>query len=78
MTIYKIAFDANKWDGQRYDLGTEDSLEDIKPIAEKLQDGMLVIIYIPDELEMQATLEFDIRSKNWWARPVEGTTKLIN
>lgn len=77
MTLYRIYFDANNWDGERYGLGLVDSLRDIEPIADKLTEGMTVIIYMPDELEMQATLEFDAQRKNWWARPVEGTTRLL-
>ncbi len=77
MTIHKICFDANKFDGQRYDLGIPGALSDIAPIADKLQDGMLVVIYMPDELEMQATLEFDVQNRKWWARPVDGTMKLL-
>ncbi|HTK85431.1 MAG TPA: hypothetical protein VL625_10135 [Patescibacteria group bacterium] len=77
MTMYRIYFDANKWDGQRYSLGVPGALKDIEPIADKLTEGMLVLIYMPDELEMQATLEFDAKNQKWWARPVDGTTRLL-
>jgi hypothetical protein len=46
------------------------------PIAGQLKDGLRVIIYMTDELEMDATLEFDQSQDAWMARPIAGTTKL--
>jgi hypothetical protein len=76
MTLYRIYFDTNAGDGERYDLGLRGSLEDIAPIADQLQEGMRVIIYMTGELEMESTLEFDQKYGHWMARPIEGTTKI--
>ena len=45
------------------------------PIPGGPSEGMRVIIYMPDELEMEATLELDPTSKCWIARPDIGTIK---
>ncbi|TAJ35697.1 MAG: hypothetical protein EPO55_24855 [Reyranella sp.] len=50
-------------------------MDDIAPIADQLRDGMHVIIYMTDELEMEAILRFDAEWKAWTAMPVKGTIK---
>lgn len=76
--MIRIYFDTNEGDGDgRYSLNCTGSLQDIAPIADKLKEGMRVVIYMSDELEMQATLEFDRRYGHWMARPVPGTTRYL-
>jgi hypothetical protein len=80
MNLHRIYFDSNErhFDpkGIRYDLGLRSSLRDIALVADQLQEGMRVIIYMTGELEMEATLEFDQKYRCWMGRPIEGTTKI--
>jgi hypothetical protein len=73
--MYRIYFDTNDMFGGRYELGLPGSLRDIEPIADKLRDGMHVIIYMTNELEMEAVVSFDVERNRWMAAPVEGTIK---
>jgi hypothetical protein len=76
MVLHRMYFDTNERDASgRYHLGIAGSLRDIAPIAERLREGIRVIIYMTGELEMEATLEFDMASGAWMARPIEGTLK---
>ena len=44
--MFRIYFDENEGDeNDRFDLGIPGSLMDIEPIADKLTDGMHVILY---------------------------------
>jgi hypothetical protein len=36
----------------------------------ELREGATVTIYMPEELEMAATLRFDDAEKVWWADPI--------
>ena len=58
-----------------YELKFVDSLKDLAAIGNNLRDGLHVIIYMPNELEMEATLKLDSRSGIWLGVPVPGTTK---
>jgi hypothetical protein len=75
--MHRIYFDANEATFEpgvcRYDLGLRSSVKDLAEIVDK-HDGMRVIIYMPGELEMEATLEFDAKYGCWMARPIPGTT----
>jgi hypothetical protein len=77
-SLYRIYFDAN--DGTAHDgypLACRGALDDVEPIADKLKEGMRVIIYMTGELEMEAILEFDHGTSHWIARPVKGTPKYL-
>jgi hypothetical protein len=80
MSLRRTYFDTNEaygtGDDIRYDLSLRRSLEDIAVMSDQLQEGMRVIIYMTGELEMEATLEFDLKYGRWMAQPVEGTTKI--
>jgi hypothetical protein len=80
----RIYFDANEG---TFDLGywlvLKQSLADLHALGDELQEGLEVIIYMPDELEMGARLRFD-RSQStrntwtdgiWVAVPVPDTIK---
>jgi len=74
--MYRIYFDGNDLAGPDcYGLWVNGSLADIEPIADKLHDGLHVIIYMTGELEMEAVLEFDTEWNAWTARAVPGTIK---
>jgi hypothetical protein len=79
MSLYRIYFDTN--DGtidDGYPLACKGAQDDIEPIADKLKEGMRVIIYMAEELEMEAILEFDHDDNLWIARPVKGTLKYLD
>jgi hypothetical protein len=72
--MHRIYFDTNEGtysDG--YALCLRKSLEDLALIASELRDGLHVIIYMTDELEMEAILEFDRTHGVWMAKPIRGT-----
>jgi len=78
-TLYRIYFDTN--DGTMddgYPLHCRGSLEDIQPIADKLEEGMQVVIYMTGELEMEAILELDRGNDVWIGRPIKGTLKYLD
>jgi len=76
---YRIWFDANNGTmHQGYPLTLPGSHHDIQPIADKLKDGMRVVIYMGEELEMEAILEFDPSACCWVAHPVSGTLKYLD
>lgn len=67
----RIFFDTN--DGSQevgYWLGFTRSAEDLDRHRGEVTEGAQVIIYMPDELEMLATLRFDAEERVWWADPV--------
>ena len=66
--MHRIYFDENARDERgRYDLGLPGSLQDIGPIAAQLTNGMRVILYDTEELEIEAVLEYDENYKRWMA-----------
>ena len=74
--MHRIYFDTNEGDQHgRYNLGIPGALEDIEAIADQLFEGLKVIIYMGNELEMEAVLVFDARSRNWMDNPIAETTK---
>ena len=44
---------------QGYWLGFSRSRKDLEALGDELREGITVTIYMPDELEMTATLTFD-------------------
>jgi hypothetical protein len=74
MSFPKVFFDTN--DGtieQGYWLGFDRSRRDLAALGDELREGTTVTIYMPDELEMTATLRFNATEKVWCAQPVDGT-----
>jgi hypothetical protein len=77
--MYRIYFDPNAGDeAGRFDLGITGSLRDIEPIASKLKNGMRVVLYDGEELEVEALIEFDIRYQRWMAIPIWSTLKYLD
>lgn len=77
--MYRIYFDANAGDEHdRCDLGIPGSLRDIEPLAGKLADGMRVLLYDYDELEVEAVLEFEPKYNRWMARPLWDTLRRLD
>lgn len=74
--MHRIYFDTNAGDENgRFDLGISGSLADIEPILADLKDGMRVVLYDGDGLEVEAVLEFDKRYARWMALPIWDTLK---
>jgi hypothetical protein len=79
MSFPKVFFDTN--DGsheQGYWLGLEKSRKDLGALGAELREGATVTIYMPEELEMTATLRFDTVDDVWWADPVEGSIRYLD
>jgi hypothetical protein len=74
--MHRIYFDANEGDERgRFDLGIPGALRDIEPVASELTEGMHVILYDNEELEIEAMLEFDPKYRCWMANPLWNTLK---
>ena len=74
--MFRIYFDTNEGIGNgNYSMNLDRSIENIAPIADQLYDGLHVIIYMVDELEMEAIPKFDNEHKIWTATPLLKTSK---
>jgi len=75
----RIFFDTNAGgqDGG-YWLWFDQSRADLERHRAFVSEGAKVIIYMPDELEMTATLRFDESGGFWCADPVPGTIKYLD
>jgi hypothetical protein len=77
--MFRIYFDTNDADELgRYILNCRGSREDIAPIVDKLRIGMHVVVYMTDELEVEAVLDFDNRHNVWVASPIWSTIKYLS
>ena len=71
----RIFFDTNEGSHERgYWLHLDQSKKDIAALMPPATEGMEVVIYMPDELEMCATLNRD-KSGVWIAMPISGSIK---
>ena len=71
MTLPRVFFDTNDGSMEHgYWLGFDQSRKDLDALGTALQEGTTVTIYMPDELEMTATLRFDATDGVCWADPV--------
>lgn len=79
MILPRIFFDTNRGTEEHgYWLGFDQSLKDLEILGDKLRDGARVIIYMSEELEMDAVLRFDLAATVWWADPISGTIKYLD
>ena len=70
----RIYFDENAADENgRYDLGIPGSRRDLASLAGELTDGVHVMLYDRQEIEVEAVLEFDEASERWMAQPLWDT-----
>jgi hypothetical protein len=73
----RIFFDTNRGtDEYGYDLLFEQSRRDIAALEQPVHEGMKVVIYMPNELEMDATLEF--RGDHWVGVPIPGSIRYLD
>jgi hypothetical protein len=74
--MYRIYFDCNdSAETGNYGLWLGRSIADLAKIPGGPKEGMKVTIYMSDEIEMEAVLEWDARWNAWTGRPVEGTIR---
>jgi hypothetical protein len=72
----RIYFDENAGDERgRYDLGIPGARGDLDRLAGKLGDGVHVLLYDGQEIEVEAVLEFDQPSNRWMASPLWNTIR---
>jgi hypothetical protein len=62
-------------DGESYSLHLDCSKRDLEQFASNLRDGLRVVIWMADELELEATLGFDHASGLWFATGDHSTIK---
>lgn len=69
--MHRVFFDSNAGSFEfGYLLWFDTSKEDLNKIGSELRDGLEVIIYMPEELELTATLRFDTELDCWRAVPL--------
>jgi hypothetical protein len=78
-----VFFDTNSGSMEHgYWLGFEQSARDLEAIGVELREGLKVMIRMPDELEMMATLHrgdrFGVGQSDWWAAPIADTLRYLD
>ncbi|WP_147423399.1 hypothetical protein [Sphingosinicella microcystinivorans] len=74
----RIFFDTNEgWHETGYILRLPCSKVDLSALGSNHLEGMLVTIYMPNELEMDARLHWDKSLGDWLARPVKGSIRYL-
>jgi len=74
----RIYFDTNALaECGAYWLHTAGSLEDIQRLGHSLLPGMRVLLYMTDELEVEATLEYDGQHRHWLGRADMSTLRYL-
>ena len=74
----RVYFDENSGDEQgRYDLGIPGSRRDLAALAGKLGNGLHVMLYDDQQIEVEAVLEFDHAANRWMATPLWNTSRPV-
>ena len=74
----RIYFDTNELDDSgAYSLSVFGAQKDIKRLGDSLHPGMRVLLYMTDELEVEATLEYDGVYKRWLGRADWSTIRYL-
>jgi hypothetical protein len=77
--MHRIFFDGNDGDMKSgFELRFRLSMEDLAAVGSELREGLHVIIYTPNELEMEAILRFDEKMGFWRGIPLPGTIKYLD
>ena len=75
----RIFFDTNEGTYDHgYLLCLDQSKDDLQALGQGLRAGMIVTIFMPDELQMSATLHYDEIDSVWVARPIAGTISCLD
>ena len=76
--MYRVYFDTNnKSEEGGYSLCLDRSLEDLRSFQQELRDGLIVTLYMPNELEMTARLYFSNSEGFWRAEVLEETVVFL-
>ncbi len=79
MGLHRVFFDTNDGNPEwGYELNFPRSKDDLKRIGPDVCDGMRIIIYMPDELEVEANLKYDDKLGCWKAMPDMKTVKYLD
>ena len=74
----RIYFDTNEMDESgAYSLSIFGAQEDIRRLGDSLRPGMRVLLYMADELEVEATLEYDTKYQCWLGRADISTLRYL-
>ena len=74
----RIYFDSNAaTEDGRYILSVAGSSRDIRSLGDSLRPGMRVLLYMTDELEVEATLELDSERQIWLGLPDDSTLRVL-
>jgi hypothetical protein len=74
--MHRIYFDENEGDEHgNFDLGLPGSLVDIEAAGKDLSDGLHVIPYDNEEIEVEAVIKWDSQHRRWMAAPIWDTLK---
>lgn len=69
----RIFFDRNVGTEDDYWLAVPQSVADLEAFRDQLSEDVRVVIYMPDEIEMEAILHHDDRLRIWIATPIPNT-----
>jgi hypothetical protein len=73
----RVFFDSNTGNEQEgYVLDFEQSKLDIKKMGSRARDGTVILLYMPDELEVKAEMRFDPALDCWRGFP-KGEFKVL-
>ena len=75
-SLPRVFFDANSGDAIGYWVHFETSLEDLKKIPD-IYEGKRVLLYMPDELEVEARLSGTENMERVVAVPIDGTWRVL-
>lgn len=76
--MHRVFFDVNEGNQCGYKLNLPHSIIDISSIDDGIKDGMRIIIYMPDELEMEAIAKYSENYNCWIAIPILSTLKHVS
>ena len=72
----RIYFDENAGDQRgRYDLGIPGARHDLEQLTDELCNGVHVLLYDGQDMEVEAVIEFDQASNRWMALPLWNTMR---
>jgi hypothetical protein len=75
--MLRIHFDFNNFvDGDTFELDSYGSMRDIELHGQALKDGLRVLLYMTDHLEVEATIRFD-RQRSIWLGVADWSTKRL-
>lgn len=77
VTLPRVFFDTNSGNGAGYWMSFKQSVEDLAHIPH-LYEGMRVLLYMPEEVEVEAMLTGTSDRRTMVAVPIEGTWRILD